>query len=404
MHPPRRKTLAAVPRHNVNLTGAELRWVLRGAVGAPDAPGGRADFEAKSRRYFGAAHVIAVESGRTSLYLALHGLGIKPGDTVVLPSYCFYSLVNVVEGMGCKARFAPIDPDTFALDPARLSEHVDGADAVVVIHPFGQLADMAGLQAVCSTHGIPTVEDASQATGGRWGRHRAGVIGDVGVFSLVSGKNLQTFGGGLITTQRDDVARTIRARLRPETPIPTERVQSAFRSGLQRWFLTTPLGHQGLMHPATVTLDALAPAKLTALAAETRTAFDPDQTICVLSDVQGRLGCMELAELDRRNAIRRANALRLLDGLKGLHGLTLPTFDPSCENTFNAVAVRTPWARELAMKLRRRGYDTRPDYMEFFGSTRAFDDAVIYLPNHPGMCSDTIDRLAATVRDILRPT
>ncbi len=344
-----------------------------------------------------------MESGRTALYLALHGLGIQAGDTVVLPRYCFYSLVNVVEGMGCTARFAPINPDTFALDPGQLSEFMDGASAVVVIHPFGQLADMAGLQAICSARGVPLVEDASQATGGRWGRHRAGVIGDVGVFSLVSGKNLQTFGGGLITTQRDDVARAVRARLRPETPVSAERVQSAFRSGLQRWFLTTPLGHRGLMHPATVVLDTLSPDKLTALAAETRTPFDTTQPISVLSDAQGRLGCMELEQLDRRNAIRRANALRLIDGLKGLHGLILPRFDASAENTFNAVAVRSPWARELATKLRRRGYDTRPDYMEFFGGTRDFIEDVIYLPNHPGMCSDTIDHLSATVRDVLRP-
>ncbi len=377
--------------------------MLSAAFGAPDAADGRTAFEADARRFFGAAHVVAVESGRTALYLALHGLGIKAGDTIVLPRYCFYSLVSVVEGMGCTARFAPIDPETFALDPAQLSTHMEGADAVVVIHPFGQLADMAALQALCSARGVPLVEDASQATGGRWGRHRAGVIGDVGVFSLVSGKNLQTFGGGLVTTQRDDVARVIRSRLRPEEAISNTRVQGAFRSGLQRWFLTTPLGHRGLMHPASLTLDALAPAKLAALAAETRTAFDPDQQIHVLSNTQGRLGCMELTQLDRRNAVRRANALRLLDGLKGLHGLTLPRFDPSVENTFNAVAVRSPWARELAVKLRRRGFDTRPDYMEFFGGVRDFEESVIYLPNHPGMCSDSIDRLAVAVRDILRP-
>ena len=377
--------------------------MVSGAFRAPNAVNGRADFEADARRYFGAAHVIAVESGRTALYLALHGLGIRPGNTVVLPRYCFYSLVNVVEGMGCTARFAPIDPHTFALDPAQLSGHMDGADAVVVIHPFGQVADMAGLQAVCSARGVPIVEDASQATGSRWGRHRAGVIGDVGVFSLVSGKNLQTFGGGLVTTQRADVARAVCARLRPETPIDSKRVQAALRSGLQRWFLTTPLGHQGLMHPATMVLDTIAPAKLTALAAEARTTFDPKQQIRVLSDVQGRLGSMELNQLDRRNAIRRANALRLIDGLKGLHGLTLPRFDPHAENSFNAVAIRSPWARELATKLRRRGFDTRPDYMEFFGGTRDFTEEVIYLPNHPGMCSNTIDRLSATVREVLRP-
>ena len=218
----------------------------------------------------------------------------------------------------------------------------------------------------------------------------------------MSGKNLQTFGGGLITTQRDDVARAVRARLRPETPVSAERVQSAFRSGLQRWFLTTPLGHRGLMHPATVVLDTLSPDKLTALAAETRAPFDTTQPISVLSDAQGRLGCMELEQLDRRNAIRRERAPphRRTQGSARPHTAALRR---QRREHLQRRRRSCPWARELATKLRRRGYDTRPDYMEFFGGTRDFIEDVIYLPNHPGMCSDTIDHLSATVRDVLRP-
>ena len=367
-----------------------------------EAPNGRLRFEADAARYFGTGHAIAVESGRTALYLALHGLGVRPGSTVVLPRYCFYSLVSVVEGMGCLPRFAPVDPETFALNPDQLGAHIAGADAVVVIHPFGQLADMGHLRAVCSTHGVPLIEDASQATGGRLGRYRAGALSDIGVFSLVSGKNLQTFGGGLITTQRDDVARVIRERLRPEKPIHHHEVQRAFRDGLKRWLLTTPIGYRGLMHPIGLAVDAVSPARLSAMAAETRRAFDPTQPIAVLSDVQGVLGSMELEELDRRNSLRRANTVRLLDGLRGLHGVGLPRFDPTAENTFNAVAIRSRAAAALAVRLRRRGFDTRPDYMEWFGGHRDFEEEVIYLPNHPGMCSKSIDRLASSVRDIVQ--
>jgi len=394
----------AVPRHNVNLTAKELRWVFDGARGKANDPDGLARFEEQSGRFFGVAHAIAVESGRAALYLALSGLGLKPGATVVLPRYCFFSLVKVVEGMGCIPRYAPIDPATFAVDPERLDPYLDDAAALVIIHPFGQLANMDRLQAVCTDRGVPIVEDASQATGARIGRLRAGAMGDVGVFSLVSGKNLQTFGGGLLLTQRDDIARLARTRLSGSTQLESEDVQRAFRSGLQRWFLTTPLGFRGLMHPITRTLDVFAPSKLEALTHEERRPYDAERMVRKLSNIQGALGCMELAELDRRNARRRANALRLLDRLAGIHGIQLPQFDAEAENSFNAVAIRSTWARELARRLRQAGFDTRTDYMEWFGTEQDFDEDVVYLPNHPAMSGEDIDRLAQAVRTAMLPS
>jgi len=394
--------LHAIPRHNVNLTSAELRLVVQGALGNFSENQGREQFEAAACRYFGSAHAMAIESGRAALYLALLGLGLPDSATIVLPRYCFFSLVKVVEGMGYTPRFAPINPNTFALDPRKIQKHLDGADAVVVIHPFGQLADMAGLQAVCATAGVPLVEDASQATGARWGTHRAGAIGDVGVFSLVSGKNLQTFGGGLLVTHRADVMRRINQRMATSSPTADGKIQSLFRSGIQRWFLTTPLGFQGLMHPITLGLQTLAPTKLDAMFYETRAAFDPNKEIRRLSDIQGDLGCLELSELDRRNEIRRSNALRLIRGLHGVHGLQLPQFDETAENSFNAVAVRVRDARSLEHRLRKHGFDTRTDYMEWFGDKKDFDDEVLYLPNHPAMGAADIDRLVQSLRRIMR--
>ena len=146
--------LNAVPRHNVNLTGAELELVVRGALGRFPEEGGRERFEADARRYFGTAHATAVESGRSALYLALMGLDLPEKATIVLPNYCFFSLIKVVEGMGYSPRFTPIDPHTFAIDPIPLKETIKGAHAVILIHPFGQIADVEGLQAVCSNEGI----------------------------------------------------------------------------------------------------------------------------------------------------------------------------------------------------------------------------------------------------------
>lgn len=391
----------AIPRHNVNLTSEELKLVMSGAVGNAHHPGGRERFEAEAARFFDVPHAVAVESGRTALHLALHGLDLKEGATVVLPAYCFFSLVKVVEGMGYVPRFAPVDPKTFALCPWQLADHIKGAEAVVVIHPFGQVADLASLQAVTSVLGVPLVEDASQATGARWGPHRVGSVGDVGVFSLVSGKNLQTFGGGLLLTHRPDVAESIAARLSGSSSQNATHAASAFRSGLQRWFLTTPAGFKGIMHPVTRVLSAVAPTAMESMFYEERRDYDPDRRLSRLSDAQGALGCLEMAELDRRNAIRRSNALQLIDGLRGVHGLILPGFDEREENSFNAVAVRCERAHELAQRLHRSGFDTRTDYMEWFGGKADFTEPVLYLPNHPGMDSEDVDRLIVAVRNAL---
>jgi dTDP-4-amino-4,6-dideoxygalactose transaminase len=388
----------AIPRHNVNLTSTELQLVLAAALGRGEHCGGRVRFEEDCRQYFGTSHAIAVESGRTSLHLALHGLDLAPGSVVVLPRYCFFSLVHVVQGMGLVPRFAPVDPLTYGMDPRQLESHIHDAAAVVFIHPFGQIADVIGLQTICASRGIPLVEDASQATGAKWGVHRAGAIGDVGVFSLVSGKNLQTFGGGLVTTSRDDVAQRIQERMKTSKSRDDKHIQTAFQSGLQRWFLTTPIGFKSLMHPLTLGLQTIAPAKLDAMFHEEHLPYDPDRELFFLSDTQGALGSLELEELDRRNIIRRNHALRMLDGLRGLHQLGLPHFDKTAENSFNAVAVKTTKARCLAHSLRQRGFDTRTDYMEWYGTETDFDEDVIYLPNHPGMATKDIDRLVATIR------
>lgn len=388
----------AIPRHNVNLTSTELHLVLEAALGRGNHDGGRLRFQSDCCQYFGTSHAIAVESGRTSLHLALHGLDLAPGSVVVLPRYCFFSLVHVVEGMGLTPRFAPINPLTYGMDPAQLEAYIHDAAAVVFIHPFGQIADVIGLQTICSSRGIPLIEDASQATGAKWGVHRAGAIGDIGVFSMVSGKNLQTFGGGLVITSRDDVARRIQERMERSTNRDKKSTQAAFQSGLQRWFLTTPLGFKSVMHPLTLGLQTIAPAKLDAMFHEEHLAYDPHRELFFLSDTQGALGSLELEELDRRNAIRRNHALRMLDGLRGLHQLGLPHFDETAENSFNAVAVKTTQARCLAHRLRQQGFDTRTDYMEWYGDETDFDEDVIYLPNHPGMSTADIDQLVTAVR------
>ena len=174
-----------------------------------------AAFEAELAASCGVRHAVACASGTDALVLALLALGLRPGEEVIVPAFTIYIDAEVVSLLGGVPRFAEIDPLTFTLDPARLSEQVTSRTrAVIVTHLYGMPADMDALRAVASRHGIAIIEDACQAVGSRYRGRRAGGLGDVGCFSFFPTKNLGACGdGGALTTDDPERAATLR-RLR----------------------------------------------------------------------------------------------------------------------------------------------------------------------------------------------
>lgn len=390
-----------IQRHRLCLTRQELGLIADHLRGGKVPTGSLEQFEEALAHTLGGRAAFAFESGRAALAMALWTLDLPPGSTVVLPQYGFYSLPAVVEALGLKARFAPVDPDRFGLDPERLADFLPGAACVVVIHPFGQVAQVAELAALCRARGIPLVEDGSQSTGASIQGRPVGSFGDLAVFSLVSGKNLQTFGGGIAVTSRSELADRM-CRIREQRcMVPTQDQRRRLLGGLAQWLLTTRVGHASGVWPIFLALDRLAPQRLTRLAVEERTAFDPERPIRNLSEIQAALGILELASLEARNAMRRENATELRLRLEGLPGIVFQAIDSSAENTFNAVACRVRDADGLRRFLLARGIDIRYDYMEWFG-VRPPDHDVVYLPNHPGMSFRDVAYLADAVSRWLR--
>jgi dTDP-4-amino-4,6-dideoxygalactose transaminase len=170
-------------------------------------------FEADFARYLGAAHAVGVASGTDALHLSLRALGVGPGDEVIVPAFTFVATAAAVLMAGATPVLADIDPGTFHLDPDSARARVGPRTrAVIVVHLYGQGADLAPFQALCREHRLWLVEDACQAHGARLpdGR-RAGTGGDAGCFSFYPSKNLGALGdGGLVVTERADLAETIR--------------------------------------------------------------------------------------------------------------------------------------------------------------------------------------------------
>lgn len=165
-----------------------------------------AELEARMRDYLEAKHVLAVASGTAALHLSLVALGIGPGDEVITTPLTWPATANVVVHAGATPVFADIRPDTLNIDPARVAELVnERTKAIIPVDLYGQPADLDELAAL----GLPIVEDAAHAAESRYRGRKVGSIADLTCFSLYATKNIAAGEGGLISTNRDDLARAL---------------------------------------------------------------------------------------------------------------------------------------------------------------------------------------------------
>jgi dTDP-4-amino-4,6-dideoxygalactose transaminase len=169
-------------------------------------------FERNLAKYCGTRHAIGVSSGTDALLCALMGIGVKPGDEVVCPSFTFFATAGSIARLGAVPVFAEIDPRTFNLDPAKLERKITlKTRAIMPVHLFGQMADMDAINAIAARHGLPVVEDAAQAIGARRHGRPACAHGFAGCLSFYPTKNLGAFGdAGAICTDDDAFAERCR--------------------------------------------------------------------------------------------------------------------------------------------------------------------------------------------------
>ncbi|MDN7023944.1 DegT/DnrJ/EryC1/StrS family aminotransferase [Methanoculleus sp. FWC-SCC1] len=169
------------------------------------------EFESAVAEYLGVRHAVAVTNCTAALHLALLALGIGPGDEVLVADYTFPATGHAVLYCGARPVFIDIDPLTYNLDPGRIEESVTPKTrAIVPVHTFGQPAAMDSILEIADDHGLAVVEDAACALGARYRGRYAGTIGDVSCFSFHARKGITTGEGGMLVTDRDEIAAAAR--------------------------------------------------------------------------------------------------------------------------------------------------------------------------------------------------
>ena len=185
--------------------------------------------ESSLAEYLHTDNVAACQSGTSALHLSLVEAGVKPGDVVIVPPLTFIAAVNPVKYQFATPVFVDCD-DSFCMDPVKLREfcenecEFDGntlkykeqtVKAIVVVHVFGNMADMESIMTIAEKYNIKVIEDATEALGtvyteGKYQGKFAGTIGNFGCYSFNGNKIITTGGGGAITANKSDVVDHIR--------------------------------------------------------------------------------------------------------------------------------------------------------------------------------------------------
>jgi perosamine synthetase len=320
-------------------------------------------------------HAVAVSSGTTALVAALEVLGIGDGDEVITTPFTFAATLNAILHVGATARFADIDAEDFTLDPAEVERQMsERTRAVIPVHLYGQPAAMGELTAITARHEAALVEDAAQAHGATFRGQPVGCFG-IGCFSFYATKNVATGEGGIITTDDDEIA---------------DRLRVLRNQGMRRRYEYEVPGHNYR-----------------------------------LTDLQAALALPQLDQLAELTARRTRNATRLSAGLAGVTGLVTPVVKPDRTHVFHQYTVRVTadaalGRDELAAKLNALGIGTGIHYprvvydadcfrrhprvvVEPMPAAEQIAGEVLSLPVHPWLSDEDLDRIMASVREVLGP-
>lgn len=319
-------------------------------------------FEQEFARICGAAYGVGTSSGSSAVFLALKAAGIGPGDEVITVPHTFIATAEAVSQTGARVIFADIDPRTYTMDPLRAEAAVTPRTrALLVVHLYGQMADMEALTEVADRHQLILIEDAAQAHGACFLNRPAGSWGKAGTFSFFPAKNLGACGdAGMVVTDDADMAACLR------------RLTDHGRTGK----------YEHLEEGYNLRLDTLQAAIL-------------------------RVKLKHLAHWTQRRREIAGHYSR------DLRGVGLPFIDPRAEPVFHQYVIRTPRRDVLQAALAEKGIATgihypiplhrQPAYRHLgykagdFPHTEQAAQEILSLPVFPELTEAEVDGVIAAV-------
>jgi dTDP-4-amino-4,6-dideoxygalactose transaminase len=324
-------------------------------------------FEKEFAAWVGAGHAVGVANGTDALHLALRALGVGRCDEVITVSHTAVATAAAVTLAGAVPVLCDIEEDTCTLDPARLERLISTKTrAIIVVHLYGQAADMDAILDIAGLHGLPVIEDCAQAHGASYRGRRVGTMGKLACFSFYPTKNLGAIGdGGAVVTADEALG---------------EKLRLLREYGWAERYVSHTEGWNSR-----------------------------------LDELQAAILRVKLRYLDADNAARRRIAARYRVELADI-GLVLPATREGSEHVYHLYVVRSEKRDALNRHLQERGIAAgihypvpihlqpayRGDPLLSLPVTERAAREVLSLPIYPELADTDISTVVAAVRDFFR--
>jgi len=379
------------------------------------------EFEAAFARRHGLdpAAAITAAYGRMAFYYILKALDLPPGSEIIFPSLTFWVVPELARVAGLSVVFADADPATFNMDPDSVERLItDKTRAIVPTHLYGLPCDMDRILAIAGRHNLIVLEDCAHSLGARYKGKPVGTFGTAALFSFQTLKPLNCYGGGLALVTDAAVAAKVRTIV-DALPWPSEkRVRDRLLMGrLQRIFIK-PWVFSISLFPV-LWISALIDANPDVFLWEKIRSLHPlpEQYAERFPNAQAVIGLEALKHLDDWTTQAQANAQHVTRVLSGVPGIQPPQIPPDRTHVFYQYCVygpQGPKRDELVVRCVRRGIDIEtlhvdvPPDMALFGNVKAEADGArraaqaMQVPVYAGLSREQIERVAATVREVLK--
>jgi len=351
------------------------RWLTMGAV--------TQQFEKEFADLCGIKYAFGVSNGTDALHLAFLTLGIGPGDEVIVPSLTFVATANAVLYTGADVRFADvIGTNDFNISPEAIEKQVTPrTKAITLVHYGGYACRMPEIMEIARRHGLAIVEDAAHAHGATLNGRALGAWGDVGCFSFFSNKNLPVGEGGMVITNREEIAEKLKIlRSHGMTTLTWDR-----HRGHAHTYDVVDLGHNYR-----------------------------------IDEIRSALGLEQLHKLAKNNARRKAITAHYREGFQatGFAGVEVPFTETPGESSCHIMPILLPEdvnRGEFMDAMRKAGVQTSIHYppihqfsyhsQRYPGVSLPITEAVtareVTLPLYPGLRDEDIDYVISTAREAI---
>jgi perosamine synthetase len=377
-------------------------------------------FEKALCERFATQNAICVYQCRVGIYLAVKAL-IQPGQEVILSPYTIADVINMVIFAGGRPVFADVDRDTCNISPAEVERLINpNTGAVLITHLHGIAAQAHQIKQICDRFHIPMIEDCAQSFGVYEQGKAVGTIGDAGVFSFEMHKNLTTWLGGAVVSNRTDVVEKIRAEVESFTYPPLPGIKRKVKSGLIQDIASFPVIFQLFTYPilrfSYQKNIEVVNEKIRRKPQESKPAEHlPEIYKSWYTPFQARLGLSRLKYINDDIQTRIDNALLYYQGLKDIDELICPPMRTDGSGTYLWFPVQYSRRDDLLRFMYTHHRDIAaghftstadlPQYQEFYRdcpNSKKVEKELFYLPTYPGYARSEIEKNIQVIRQYFR--